>query len=826
MSDPGSLFGSPPPSPEGPRTVALALPGAENVGTIALPGSPIRSEHSNDLPASRLRTRTDIIFDNDRSDGQSTCRAGPSRRRTARVHAENAFRDSASPRPERPPPPPLVLPEPGEAPPPDLLRSQAALLGHAGLIAGVRPADLPREGHGDGASAARPIVVPEEVAPPTALPMPKSSTILTALSRSTNLALVLSSLQRTLNESSRSRQSTLRGVRRSRRDMEDEDEEMNTQQRPAKERDPLAAPPVKRRKLRRVPAGAVDWDVPYPFKDGEGPETYELMWQRDRLRSLVAQLVGLLKSATRSAAAREYLLRIGADAQGRDIALQEARRIGRKPGPASSEGAQRQDGDASSSNADPLADQSVVEQILAGLYSMPPSSSTSSSQSPQTATNPMDDLFALFDSTTASQPSTSSPDVSTDLNALFDGVNFDALLPASGEFDLSFLDMPLGDDFSGAIPEPSNWDWSVIDPSLQPIPPSTSEPAQLAASSTQQAPSQSAPFSTQPRPRNTSASSTPQLALSPSVSAYSFGPPTPHTAWDMFSDTNLGLDQPGLGGIVQLDTGKGRQQESSVAQDEDAMDVDLPDLSQQDQHTTAGVHDISPAFQDRLSEGQSAGAPVPPISASSASIPPSRPHSLAPSDPLLTLAATRLKDDDVIAAQLAAVSAAQQERDAEFLRQTEERNAQKRAEKRGTSVFSTSTRYPSVTPTHVPSGPATRRGSTATPSRGSSTAPSIATPDKGKGKAPAPAPPIVPATGKKATERSEARAALIERARARKAAIEAELPRANLALWETMIEHTVLAHMIKEATGSVPEDPAAVADSQKKGKAKGKGRAR
>ncbi|KZV72660.1 hypothetical protein PENSPDRAFT_349148 [Peniophora sp. CONT] len=822
MSDQGSLFGSPPPSPEGPRTVALALPGAENVGTIALPGSPIRSEHSNELPASRLRTRTDLIFDNDRSDGPATSCAGPSRKRTARERG----RESASPAPTRPPPPPLVLPEPGEALPPDLLRGQAALLGHAGLIAGVRPADLRREGRGDEGSATRPIVVPEEVAPPTALPMPKSSTILSALSRSTNLALVLSSLQRTLNESSRSRQSTTSlGGRRSRQEMEEEDEEemeMEQQQRcqSKEEKDPLAPPPLKRRKLRRVPAGAVDWDVPYPFKEGEGPETYELMWQRDRLRALVAQLVALLKSATRSAAAREYLRRIGADAQGREIALQEARRIGRKHSTADEDGGKQDSSATQTFGSDPLADQAVVEQILAGLYSMP----SSSSQASQPSVNPMDDLLALFDSTTTSQDSLfSSSELPSDLNALFDGANLDALLPPSGEFDFSAFEIPLGNDFSSAIPEPAGWDWSMIDPALQPIPPPGANSNQPPASSTHPPSVQHGQPFTQTRQRDASATSTPQLALSPSVSAYSFGPATPHTTWDAFGDATLGLDQSGGDGMVHLGKGKGRQLASSGTQDDDPMEVDdpLPSHEEQTAATQASLGGISTgsAF------ASTSTTPQPSNSHSRHRLP-----SLAPTDPHLSLAASRLKEDEVAAAQLAAVTAARQERDAEFVRQAEERDAQKakersaqkQAEKRGVSVLSMSTRYPSAAPTQGTPGPTTRGVSTA-PSRGSSTAPSVSAADKGKGKAAAPAP--APVTGKKATERSEARAALIERARARKAAIEAELPRANLALWETMIEHTVLAHMIKEATGSVPEDTTAIAES-KRGKVKGKARAR
>lgn len=65
-------------------------------------------------------------------------------------------------------------------------------------------------------------------------------------------------------------------------------------------------PPPKRRKLANVPAGAVDWDVPYPFQKGEGPESYHATWERERARQLIIQLLDLLKGAVQGAAARKY----------------------------------------------------------------------------------------------------------------------------------------------------------------------------------------------------------------------------------------------------------------------------------------------------------------------------------------------------------------------------------------------------------------------------------------------------------------------------------------------------------------------------------------
>lgn len=66
-------------------------------------------------------------------------------------------------------------------------------------------------------------------------------------------------------------------------------------------------PPVKKRKLNCVPAGASDWDVPFPFAEGEGPEDYQRNWERDRGKQLVVELIQLIKIAARKAAAKKYL---------------------------------------------------------------------------------------------------------------------------------------------------------------------------------------------------------------------------------------------------------------------------------------------------------------------------------------------------------------------------------------------------------------------------------------------------------------------------------------------------------------------------------------
>lgn len=70
--------------------------------------------------------------------------------------------------------------------------------------------------------------------------------------------------------------------------------------RPCSEPTTTAPPPLKRRKLTSVPAGAVEWDVPYPFPEGEGPKAYHATWERERARHLITQLVESIKTAFES----------------------------------------------------------------------------------------------------------------------------------------------------------------------------------------------------------------------------------------------------------------------------------------------------------------------------------------------------------------------------------------------------------------------------------------------------------------------------------------------------------------------------------------------
>ncbi|KAM5535953.1 hypothetical protein V8D89_010393 [Ganoderma adspersum] len=68
----------------------------------------------------------------------------------------------------------------------------------------------------------------------------------------------------------------------------------------------FSAPPLKRRKLNSVPAGAGDWDVPYPFQDGHGPDNYRTNWERERGKRLLADLVQLVQGAAQKAATKAW----------------------------------------------------------------------------------------------------------------------------------------------------------------------------------------------------------------------------------------------------------------------------------------------------------------------------------------------------------------------------------------------------------------------------------------------------------------------------------------------------------------------------------------
>ncbi|KXN84752.1 hypothetical protein AN958_12179 [Leucoagaricus sp. SymC.cos] len=353
--DEDSLFGSPPPSPSAARgrspSSALALSSAsssgpqclssssttQNVGTIALPGSHTHSEPQinpiaslslpgglctpflpQPLPSSYPQSRQAQLI----PPPPPPLQQQPARRPPAQTRKQAPKRKAKSTTP-RPPPPAIPLPDPSEPPPAHFLRNQQALLGHAGLIAGIKPSRLTTHGGSScGASPSNPIVLEDNDAqtPSTSvgrshieyfknldrskLPTPSVQEVVDILIKQKDIFPVLQSILKLLAFGvsgghsgylpTTQPWSSTRGLGQAL----------------------FQAPPVKRRKLNRVPAGAADWDVPYPFLEGEGPEAYKQNWVKERGRHLVSQLVGLVHVALDKAAAKRHLVEL---AQWKDV---------------------------------------------------------------------------------------------------------------------------------------------------------------------------------------------------------------------------------------------------------------------------------------------------------------------------------------------------------------------------------------------------------------------------------------------------------------------------------------------------------------------------
>ena len=310
-----SLFGSPPPSPARGRSPQLALPTGpghtENVGTIALPGSQYCSELAIDPavllfnrplpqrnPDTPTPTPTHLTPSSTLSPPQPTASHRPSR---APRNSRNARVQSATPHPT----PPINFPSPDEPLPSNFLRNQQALLGHAGLIGGLDPSTLSTKHH-KGATSQNPIIIEDELDPPplrkgdaypfdsSLLPSPPSEEVVSSLVKQKNIFPVLESLLRLLSGTG------LSNIPSAVTPFCSPASSFNAL---SKER---SATP-KRRRLNSVPAGAADWDVPYPFHQGEGPANYRLHWEKERLKQLLSQLGVLVKGAKRSAAARTYI---------------------------------------------------------------------------------------------------------------------------------------------------------------------------------------------------------------------------------------------------------------------------------------------------------------------------------------------------------------------------------------------------------------------------------------------------------------------------------------------------------------------------------------
>lgn len=189
----------------------------------------------------------------------------------------------------RPAPPPIPLPGPDEPVPSNFLRNQQALLGIAGLVGNVNPTRLPQQ-TARGSTPSNPIIVEElgstHVArfshfDPSQLPPVNGEDAIVSLMRHKSISPVISSILKLLGNSPATSTHPFHNHPSSH---------------------PCSAPattgpsPLKRRKLTSVPAGAVDWDVPYPFPEGEGPEAYHATWERERARHLITQLLESIKA--------------------------------------------------------------------------------------------------------------------------------------------------------------------------------------------------------------------------------------------------------------------------------------------------------------------------------------------------------------------------------------------------------------------------------------------------------------------------------------------------------------------------------------------------
>ena len=318
--DDNSLFGSPPPSPARGRSPQLALPTGpghtENVGTIALPGSQYCSElaidpavllfnrplpqRNPDTPPTPIPTPTHLI-------PASALSPSPPHRPTA-SRPSRVSRNSRNNRDQSAtlhPTPQINFPNPDEPLPSNFLRSQQALLGHAGLISGLDPSTISTKYH-KGTTSQNPIIVEDELDPPplgkgdtysfdsSLLPSPPSEEVVSSLVKQKNIFPVLESMLRLLSGTGVSNMPPAVTPFCSSASNFD-----------ALNKERGAVP--KRRKLSSVPAGAADWDVPYPFQQGEGPTDYRLRWEKERLKQLLSQLGMVVKGAKRSAAARTYL---------------------------------------------------------------------------------------------------------------------------------------------------------------------------------------------------------------------------------------------------------------------------------------------------------------------------------------------------------------------------------------------------------------------------------------------------------------------------------------------------------------------------------------
>lgn len=332
-------------------TPASASADIQNVGTIALPGSQTDSElpihplalslnhgvpRPPALPQKQPQTHMQMAI-------QSKVATKTITSTSSTFHSSSSFVASASP----PPPPPMMrssgtvgkakkrsrpsssrsdslaatapaleftMPDASAPPPAHFLRNQENLLGKAGLVAGINPARLT---HFRGSTPLDPIVLDDEVTPTigrknpsksrepsqppidlTKLLPPTNEEIVSVLIGQKDIFPVLESILKLIAKGMQPKVPLApRRTGFERRSHAWATSTVTT-----------AFPPVKKRKLNRVPAGASDWDVPFPFAEGEGPEDYQRNWEQDRGKQLVVELIKLIKIAARKAATKKYIV--------------------------------------------------------------------------------------------------------------------------------------------------------------------------------------------------------------------------------------------------------------------------------------------------------------------------------------------------------------------------------------------------------------------------------------------------------------------------------------------------------------------------------------
>ncbi|KAH9945454.1 uncharacterized protein BXZ73DRAFT_20271, partial [Epithele typhae] len=193
------------------------------------------------------------------------------------------------------------------------------------MVSGVNPANLSKARRTRGTTAQNPIVVEDEPMrqpfigrhptkagslDPSSLPRPTSEQILGSLLQQKNVLPVIISLLRLLSPGALAGTPSPPSSTPSYTPPGPPPQGSFFRSAPFQGYYPPAnvqAPPVKRRKLNNVPAGATDWDVPYPFQEGQGPDNYRTNWERERGKQVLGDLVHLVQSAAQKAAAKDWL---------------------------------------------------------------------------------------------------------------------------------------------------------------------------------------------------------------------------------------------------------------------------------------------------------------------------------------------------------------------------------------------------------------------------------------------------------------------------------------------------------------------------------------